>query len=67
MLKYEGKGYGAVLHDEEYPEDDIHINVRMARSCPIMILRQTDVAVALNKNDMIGLRDYLNQIIPTLK
>lgn len=67
MLKYNGKGYGAVLHDDEYPEDNIDISIRMARSCPIMILRQTDVAVALNKDDMIGLRDYLNQIIPTLK
>lgn len=68
-LNYEGVGYAATIHNDEGIQD-IFLKVKKTNEPgfggAIMTIKQHSDIIALDKSDIIALRDYLVQITPTL-
>lgn len=68
-LNYEGRGFGATIHNDDDVQD-IFLKVKKTNEPgfggTIMTIKQDSDIIALDKNDIIALRDYLVQITPTL-
>ncbi|BAQ23056.1 hypothetical protein [Edwardsiella phage PEi26] len=67
-LNYEGYGYGATIYNDD-GDDDIRLNIKKtydtSRNAIMTIKQGTDI-IALDKRDIIALRDYLVQVTSTL-
>ncbi|BAQ22754.1 hypothetical protein AU156_gp104 [Edwardsiella phage PEi20] len=67
-LNYEGYGYGATIHNDD-GDDDIRLNIKKtydtSRNAIMTIKQGTDI-IALDKRDIMALRDYLVQVTSTL-
>lgn len=67
-LNYEGYGYSAVIHNND-GDDDIRLNIKKTYDTSrnaIMTIKQSTDIIALDKRDIIALRDYLVQVTSTL-
>lgn len=68
-LNYDSYGYGATIHNND-GDDVIRLNIKKtfdeSRNA-IMTIKQGGDIIALDKNDIMALRDYLVQVTPTLE
>lgn len=58
-------GYKATIENDD-GDDNIRLDIKKTETGPIMTIKQGGDIIALNKDDILALQKYLNQVVYTL-